>query len=305
MMNPPEKPHSQFKKDAKKHQIEFRKKYISKESNTHETWLTDDDAKKGKNFYHGFSIFDTMKNRSPKFYPSLYSDMLRSEHIPYNLFIPFRQDLVFCKNVFNKLLGNCIKAIDEQTFLGGADTTNIKIEFAPKPNTKYLGDRTSFDAYIEYTHKDNTKGIIGIEVKYTEREYKLKKGSTEEKTVRDQKSAYYKISEASKIYKPGALNVLPTDNFRQIWRNQMLAEKIKIEHKDRIFHSTSMTFFPSNNKHFVDTSKEYLAKLIEPSNKFVAVTYENFIAACMKCCPPNKEFENWIDYLSKRYLIPD
>lgn len=57
----------------------------------------------------------------------------------------------------------------------------IEIEYAPKPKEKYLNDGTSFDTYIEYTNFDDTKGMIGIEVKYTEKEYKLTANSKQEK----------------------------------------------------------------------------------------------------------------------------
>ena len=143
--------------------------------------MTNESAKAGKNFYDGFSIFESVKQRYPNFYTNLYSDTLRSEHIPFNFFIPFVNDLEFCKDVFNRLLGGCIKSIDGTSIIDGGQ--NIKIEFAPSPKQQYLNDGTSFDTYIEYTHVDNSKGVIGIEVKYTEKEYQLKEGSTEENTI--------------------------------------------------------------------------------------------------------------------------
>jgi len=133
------------------------------------------------------------------------------------LFVPLRYDLTFCKNVFNEILGGCIKSIDERALIDNGD--NIKIEFAPSPKEYYLNDRTSFDTYIEYTHKDNTIGIIVIEVKYTEKEYKLEAGSTQEKTINDKSSKYYYVSKNSGLYEPSSMDVLRTNIFRQIWRN--------------------------------------------------------------------------------------
>ena len=94
-------------------------------------WLTNDLGREGKNFYDGFSIFDVVKHRYPNFYIDLYCDTLRSEHIPFNFFVPFRQDLNFCKNVFNRLLNGCIKAIESTCIIDNKE--NIKIEFSPKP----------------------------------------------------------------------------------------------------------------------------------------------------------------------------
>jgi len=291
---------SEFKKAAKRHQVNYREQNISSDYNTYVTWLTDDAGKSGKNFFDGFSVFNEVQQRYPKFYVDLYSDTLRSEHIPFNLFVPFRHDLNFCKNVFNEFLGGCIKSVDRQSILDNAD--NIKIEFAPSPKENYLNDRTSFDTYIEYTHQDDTKGIIGIEVKYTEKEYKLEAGSTQEKTINDKSSKYYSVSKDCGLYEESSIDILLTDIYRQVWRNQLLAESIRLVHNDKIKHSSSLTFYPEGNEHFTETSEKYIAMLLDKDNKFVPVTYEKFLSACYKHCP-NNDFKNWIDYLTKRYIV--
>ena len=230
--------------------------------------------------------------RYPHFDAMRDSNMLRSEHIPFNLFIPFKKNLIFCRQVFNEILGN-IKSINE-----------IEIEYAPAPKENYLNDRTSFDAYIEYTHTDNSKGIIAIEVKYTEKEYPLEKGSKQEKDINDEKGRYYSVTKDCGIYKPNVIDKLKTDLFRQIWRNHLLAESI-LCNKEEFKHAHSLIFYPKDNEHFTYTGKEYSEMLIDnKDNKFRLVTYENFIEICKKYCPDN-EFRNWIDYLRERYIIND
>lgn len=291
---------SEFKKAAKRHQVNYREQNIGSDYNTYVTWLPDDAGKSGKNFFDGFLVFDEVQKRYPKFYVDLYSDMLRSEHIPFNLFVPFRHDLNFCKNVFNEFLGGCIKSVDRQSVLDNGD--NIKIEYAPSPKENYLNDRTSFDTYIEYTHQDDTKGIVGIEVKYTEKEYKLEAGSTQEKTINDKSSKYYSVSKDCGLYEESSMDVLLTDIYRQVWRNQLLAESIRLVHSDKIKHSSSLTFYPAGNEHFTETSEKYIAMLLDKDNKFVPVTYEKFLSACYKHCP-SSDFKTWIDYLTKRYIV--
>ncbi|NOX46259.1 MAG: hypothetical protein GXO89_04700 [Chlorobi bacterium] len=290
----------EFKQNAKKHQINYREKHISTDYKTYKTWLTDSAGKKGGNFYKRLSVFSIVRQRFPNFYVNLYSDMLRSEHIPFNLFIPFKHELSYCKDVFNELLGGCIKTIESRSIID--DRENIKIEFAPSPKGNYLNDRTSFDTYIEYNHIDGTKGIIGIEVKYTEKEYKLKIGSTEEKTIQDKSSKYYSVSIDSGLYKPHALDLLPNDIYRQIWRNHLLAESIRLNQNKKFKHSSTLLLYPKDNDHFTVASKKYNELLISNANSFVPVTYERFLSACDKYCP-NNEFQDWIDYLINRYLI--
>lgn len=292
--------HSEFKKAAKIHQIKYREKNINSEKGDFPTYLSDMDAIDGKNFYDGFNIFYVVKRRYSNFNVGLYSDMLRSEHIPFNLFIPFKQDLEYCKKVFNQLLDGCIKSIDNQCTL--IDEDNILIEFAPPPKEKYLNDRTSFDSYIEYTHIDNSKGILGIEVKYTEKEYKIEDDSTEAIAVNDKSSIYWDVSRESDIYYNWNDDELKDDIYRQIWRNQLLAEQIRLVHNDVFKHSSSLTFFPEGNGHFVETSDKYIEKLKDKKKKFIPVTYEKFIKICRNSSP-NNEYDKWIDYLEKRYIF--
>ena len=291
---------AEFKQAARRHQVNYREKNIGTDYNTYVTWLTDEAGQKGKNFFDGFGVFEAVQQRYPKFYVDLYSDTLRSEHIPFNLFVPFRQDLTFCKNVFNEILGGCIKSIDKHSILDRGE--NIKIEFAPSPKEKYLNDRTSFDTYIEYTHQDNSKGTVGIEVKYTEKEYKLEAGSTQEKTINDKSSKYFSVSKDCGLYEESSMDLMLTDIYRQIWRNQLLAESIRLVDSDKFKHSSSLTFYPEGNGHFIETSEKYIAMLLDKNNKFVPVTYEKFLKACNMHCP-NNDFKKWIDYLTDRYIV--
>jgi len=218
--------------------------------------------------------------------------MLRSEHIPFNLFVPLNSNKNFCKSVFNDFFNNRINSIDR-----------IEIEHAPKPRKNYLNDSTSFDTYIEYTTNDNLKGIIGIEVKYTEREYGLKKDSTQETAIKEKTSKYYKVSQQSKLFRPETIDELITDKYRQVWRNQLLGESILITDRNKFTYFTSLTIFPQGNSHFVETSKNYLDMLTSNDLKFIPITYEEFFSVCKKYCPDNK-YREWLDYLISRYLVP-
>jgi len=279
-----------FLRRARLHQSRFRAEVLSLPCDTYGNYLTKEDGETGNNFYRGFQIYEAVK-KYRKYNKPLYSNMLRSEHIPFNFFIPLNLNKTFCKNVFNEFFNGVIQTIER-----------IEIEFAPKPRENYLDDRTSFDTYIEYSRSDNSKGIIGIEVKYTEREYGLKNDSTQEKNIIDKTSRYYSVSERSKIYKPGAIYVLPTDKFRQVWRNHLLGESILLADSDKFKYFTSLTIFPKGNQHFIETSKEYIDLLVDNDKKFMPLTYEDFFAACIKHCPDNK-YKEWINYLTTRYIV--
>lgn len=281
---------SGFLRRARLHQSIFRAKYLDLPFDTYGNYLTREDGENGRNFYDDFGIFDAVK-KYRKYNKLLYSNLLRSEHIPFNIFIPLDKDRNFCKNVIADILKSRINSIDK-----------IVIEYAPKPKEKYLNDGTSFDTYIEYTNSDGTKGMIGIEVKYTEKEYKLPTKSKQEKDVKDKNSPYYSVTNKSGLYKPDAIKDLSTDKFRQVWRNHILGESILLVDSDKFQHFTSLTLFPSDNSHFIKTSKEYIDLLIQNDNRFIALTYENFFTLLNKYCPDDN-FKNWIKYLTTRYIV--
>ena len=279
-----------FLRRARLHQSKFRAEVLKLPCDTYGNYLTKEDGENGNNFYKGFQIFEAVK-KYRKYNKPLYSNMLRSEHIPFNFFMPFDLNKTFCKNVFNEFFNGVIQTIER-----------IEIEFAPKPKEKYFNYGTSFDTYIEYSRSDNTKGIIGIEIKYTEKEYGLEGNSKQERDIIDKTSKYYKVSELSKVYKPQAIYVLPNDKFRQVWRNQLLGESILLADSDKFKHFTSLTLFPKGNLHFIKTSKEYSDLLADNFNKFMPLTYEDFFAACIKHCP-DENYKKWLGYLTTRYIV--
>ena len=282
-----------FLNRARMHQSNFRKSILKVPSYKYENHLTKEDGEQGKNFYDGFEVFDFVRKRYKKFSSPLYSNMLRSEHIPFNLFVPLDKDKEYCRRIFADVLKMEIISVDE-----------IKIEYAPPGKEKHLNDNTSFDTYIEYTHRDGEKGAIGIEVKYTERAYSLKADSTEGKAINNPDSLYYVVTDKCQLYKQEAIDVLPTDKFRQLWRNHLLGESILLTDNSDLKYFTSLTLFPSGNSHFMKTSKEYIELLKSNDNKFIPLTYERFFELLNNYCP-NSEYRDWIDYLKERYIVID
>ena len=283
---------SGFLGKARKHQSDFREKVLKVPMDGLGNYLIPVDAEKGLNFYNGFGIWeDVRKKTKGKYNRNIWSNMVRSEHIPFNLFVPLEKNREYCREIFGELLQTKITSID-----------TVTIEYAPKPKEKYLDDHTSFDTYIEYTNVKNEKGIIGIEVKYTEREYLLKKKSNEQENVDNQDSKYWVVSRNSGLYKSEAYELLKSNKFRQVWRNHILGESILQVDGDIFKHFTSLTLFPKGNVHFVKTSKDYMNLLISNENKFIPLTCEDFIVLLEKH-RPDESYQPWIDYLKTRYLF--
>ena len=91
--------------------------------------------------------------------PALNNNMLRSEHIPYNLFSPLETVPDISTKIFEEIIDIPIDRI-----LG------IEIEHAGMDDKElYLHDRTSFDTFVWYETPDGKKGGLGIEVKYIQK----------------------------------------------------------------------------------------------------------------------------------------
>ena len=290
-----------FKRKARFWQREQGKGLII--PNIKEVLLKETSAKEGKNFYmDNFGIFDAVQKRYPNFSEQLYQDMLSSKHIPFNMFIPLYEgkgkDNKYFTKIFNEIIGNKIKSIDL-----------LEIE---KP-IEYLEDETSFDAYIEYTsidnEIDNRKGIIGIEVKYTETSYSLKTKSAERDKVYTENSTYYTITNASpafigKPYTPK--DELRKNEYRQIWRNHILGESILQKNNEKFKDFTSITVYPKGNNHFTTVGKNYKDKFLDNKYKHRCLffKYEDLFDLFEKHCP-NKKYKKWIEWMELRYIVND
>ena len=211
--------------------------------------------------------------------------MLRSEHIPFNLFAPLigRPDLT--KGLLYRMLG-------VELF----PPYKIELEWAPKPAERYLGDRTSFDTYIEGIDDYGQAIGVGIEVKYTERGYRL--GPSEANRVENPESTYWSTTRKSGAFTNSECELLATDDLRQIWRNHLLGLKMRdVGDLDRFI---SVTIFPSGNEHMSHALSRYRDLLTnEGKSDLQSCTFERYIGLLEE----NPEIEEWMAFLRDRYLV--
>lgn len=325
-----------FKKRARRHQAEFRVQSLGIDRCLgYGVNLVPEDMEMGKNFYDGFDglcMREALKRypRTEKYLDSnVFGNMLRSEHIPVNLFCPLYhlQPKLFAE-VMNRFLGGIIREV-----------IDFKIEHAPG-NTysideqenmivsnsveKYTNDHTSFDAYFEFIDINGRKCAAGIEIKYTEKEYPLPSGSHQEMQVTslfDGHSLYYKRTMECGLFNEVTLGnfndqtitnpqhrTLTQDRYRQFWRNHILGESMVAEKEFDAFYS--LLFYPRGNKHFEDTAKEYTDMLVR-KDTFIAKQYEEYttvvedvIRTSYLSNSEKQEFLNWTTYLKERYEVP-
>lgn len=274
-----------FKAAARLHQSTYRARVLKANYLEYGNRLADADGRALLNYYEGLSVRKALRKRYPFYSKKRDADLLRSEHIPFNMFAPLanRPSLmtIVLKNAFNLEL---------------IEPFQLKFEWAPSPAEKYLGDMTSFDVYIQGGDANGEPVGIGIEVKYTEREYKI--GKSEAKRVHDQESTYWVTTRESGLFIGGGCAQLSADNLRQIWRNHLLGLAM-VKCKD-IAKFVSVTLYPAGNKHFTHALIKYQSHLEATAQRNIrGCTFEQFI----DCLHGDSEIEAWKQYLMERYLF--
>jgi len=286
-----------FKNLARQHQIEYRNSVLSKPAGEYPTWLNADDARQGHNLYLNWpGLFEAAKKRyePDKKLTDVYQDMLRSEHIPLNLFVPLQHEISNPDTL--SFLNHLLPDADIQ------EITNVEIEYVwPVDRNELLDDRTSFDAYIGYRDGDNNLCGIGIEVKYTEKSYPY--GDTEKKRMFDPdgNSPYHKATKSSSLYLDNSIPALREPALKQVWRNHLLGEKMRQNGGIKKF--TSVHLYPKGNQYQTAVCNDYINLLTAAGKKyFVKITYEEFIRLGRESFS-GQRFADWLDYLERRYIV--
>lgn len=283
----------EFKAKARSHQFAFRENELNDfyDEKNPQVILSPDAAKRGLIFCDTYRELIRSKVKSFKT-SALFSNMLRSEHIPYNIFTPMEEDVNAAATLFNEIIGGGIFKIN-----------NIYIEFAGKADkSEYLNDGTSFDTFIEYVSSDGSTGGLGIEVKYTENGYRI--GTKEKEDIENENGLYNQMTAKSHWYIStlSILSFIKANHLRQIWRNHILGYSMLCRGDIQHFHHIHL--YPQGNKHFKEHAiPEYKALLTESGrNTFIDLTYESLFDLIEKNFKSSKHQE-WLKYLRKRYLI--
>lgn len=287
---------SEIKVKAKLHQAKYRKEILNAEyrkgGNGHK--LSEKDALSGKNFYTAIDgLFDEVRKYRPfRQDDQVFYNMINRKHIAYNFFTPIKiKDNDLAKYIFNNFLNDSISEIKE-----------IEFEYIHQQSKEFFFKIFPFDVYIEYLHKDNSNGSIGIELVYTEGEFRFTGRLKSE--LSDPNSSYNILTRKIDLYKQESLQELQESMCRKLWLNQLLGEQMLQISELNLKHFTSAIIYPKQNEYFFTVCKSYqnLIKENLQNIKFCGITFEEFIQTARE--NTDKEILlKWLDYLEKRYLF--
>ena len=190
-----------FKAAARLHQSNYRVGVLKVDYLEYGNRLTEVDGRTLLNYYNGLGVKGALRERYPVYSQKRDADLLRSEHIPFNMLAPLASRPALMQLVLSEAFG-----------LELSPPFQMKLEWAPSPAEEYLGDMTSFAAYIQGRDANGELVGLGIEVKYTERGYRI--GASEAKRVRDGESTYWVTTRESGLFVRGGWGKLADDDLR-------------------------------------------------------------------------------------------
>lgn len=220
----------------------------------------------------------------------IWSNMLSSTALLFNLFGPLKLNLEYAKFVFSELIATDIETI-----------IDIRFETAPGRG-KYspLGDKTALDAAVEYLARDGKRGLIGVELKYTEPR-PTAANTPNEKLAR--------LAQETNMFQPSAVDQIQLTPLRQFFAEHVLCHAIMRKSRN-IERGHFLLVAPNGNADMLQLAAEYGAHLRRGSSDtlpFSIISLESTIGliAAMDPLYADALEERYLDFSPSRALIED
>lgn len=174
----------------------------------------------------------------------LYSNLLSSMPLAFNVFVPFRLNLRLAAKVVRSLIPN----------IDLTEVLDVWFEHSPGRNRADLtDDRTAFDVAIRYRRSDGELGLLAIEIKYSE---------TGSEGAGELTPRYDELAVASELYKSPMSAVLRTGGCQQLFREHLLtfASVFRGDYAEARF----ILVAPRHNHLVQQAGQLYASHLLEP-----------------------------------------
>ncbi|TXM64831.1 hypothetical protein FV226_25960, partial [Methylobacterium sp. WL12] len=193
----------------------------------------------------------------------LFRNMLSSEPLLHNAFVPLALDLDLASRVFSRLLPDFVHGV-----------TSMRFETSPsrdRADPRYLGDGTAFDVAITVITPDGEPATLFVEMKYTE----ACQGPPARRRAR-----YDEASREAALHRDPDAPTLRTVMLEQFWRLHLLADlTVRHGHTSR---AHILVFYPRLNRHVRTATRLYAAELKSPAAErtgYSALAFETFVEA--------------------------
>ena len=212
--------------------------------------------------------------------PRIFNNLLSSQPLAFNLFAIVQRDKALASKVFGALTnGRC------------REITRMEFEESPgRRNPDYLGDRSAFDFYAEYTG-DAGNGFVGIEVKYHEN-----LNTQDREGENGPNPRYMKVATGAGCFMADKMAQLKKKPLQQIWRDHLLALSILQKDSGKFSDGFFVFLSPKDNEACNTAVTDYQACL-SCTDTFEHWTLEHVVEVIRQLTN-----DPWIAVFYDRYL---
>ena len=199
----------------------------------------------------------------------------------FNLFGPLVHDLALATQLFR-----AVPELEVERVLA------VKLEFAPLPAEEYLADGTSFDAYVEYAHRDGSRAFVGIETKLTDG-FSRKVCDT---------PAYRRWMQGPRApWRPEAASRVANVDHNQLWRDHLLAMAMRDHSTKRYEHGALMLVRHPQDNSGAAIARGYRQLLGQGDTSFIDAPMDQLVGR-WRAALGSDERGAWLSSFSQRYL---
>ena len=167
-----------------------------------------------------------------------------------------------------------------------------EFEYAPQPPEEYLNDRTAFDAYFEYIAKDSGRGVIGVEVKFTEA-FSQKVYDTPH---------YRRLSETpGSPWMRESWDLLSDIRWNQLWRDHLLAYSI-VKHKHSQFSHACLVLVRHPGDAECEKTVNMYRSLLRPDDKTFSDMPLDKMLSVFDEIDAGDDVKAWLKRFRERYM---
>jgi hypothetical protein len=211
----------------------------------------------------------------------LLHNMLSSQPMCFNLFAPLALDLVAARSFVATLVPEDVVAV-----------TRVDLEWAPIPADEYLGDRTAFDAAIEYVTTGGARCLLGIETKLTE---PFSPGEYD-------RASYRRWTDGPRSpWHPEHRANLHRSETNQLWRDHLLAVALRDHPRSDLATARFMVVHHPLDRDCTNVVARYRERLLPGDESFRVRPLDQLIAG-WRAVSTTEAQRTWLDALALRYL---